>query len=197
MFPLDKPMSTLGRHGDEDLVISEDTVSGAHARLRWQQGAWIVEDQESENGSYTDRSYERQARITLVHGSEVQIGACRLKLALSFAADSPLHRRARRVHLGKHDGLIGLLGREPPAEGDRRGRPAFAWRMVSRCRSRSVATRSAARARGHAPASASSLALHATPPSGALEITETMQPSLAPIVAGRSGPLGSRSRWWV
>src|ERR1700761_7516200 len=52
LLALDKPVMTIGRRGDQDLVIPEATVSGTHAVLRWQQGSWLVEDLGSTNGSY-------------------------------------------------------------------------------------------------------------------------------------------------
>src|SRR5690242_7028119 len=43
LLALDKPVMTIGRRGDQDLVIPEATVSGTHAVLRWQTGSWLIE----------------------------------------------------------------------------------------------------------------------------------------------------------
>jgi serine/threonine protein kinase len=123
LLPLDKPVITIGRRGDQDLVIPEATVSGTHSVLRWQQGSWIVEDLGSTNGSYADHHYERKTQVAMMHGGESQVGECRIKL-VSFAPDSMAHKRARQ-YLGKRDGLTGLLVREhlmkaPSATGPRR-----------------------------------------------------------------------------
>jgi hypothetical protein len=95
LLPLDKPLMSLGRRGDQDLVMPEATVSGTHAVLRWQSGSWLIEDLGSTNGSYTDYNYERKTQVALMHGGEAQVGECRLKL-VSFAPESPQHKRARQ-----------------------------------------------------------------------------------------------------
>ena len=84
-MPLDKPALTIGRRAGQDLVLPEATVSGNHAVLHWESGTWIVEDVGSTNGSYADHSYERKKQVAVLHGGEVQLGECRLKL-VSFAA---------------------------------------------------------------------------------------------------------------
>ncbi len=107
---LDKPLVTIGRRVDNDLVVPEATVSGQHAHLRWQNATWIVEDLGSTNGTYVDFTYERRKNVNLIHGGEVQLGELRFKL-VSFPRDGANHRRAR-AYLGKRDGLTGLLIRE-------------------------------------------------------------------------------------
>jgi serine/threonine-protein kinase len=57
LLPLDKPLLSVGRRGDQDLVMPEATVSGTHAVLRWQSGSWLIEDLGSTNGSYADHNY--------------------------------------------------------------------------------------------------------------------------------------------
>lgn len=110
LFPLDAPVVTLGRRHDQDIVLPEATVSGAHATLRWQQGSWLIEDRESTNGTYADHAYDRKPHLTVLHGGEVQFGEARLKL-VSFRADSPHYQYALRF-LRRRCGLTGLLSRE-------------------------------------------------------------------------------------
>ncbi len=107
LFPLNKQSINLGRKGDQDIILSEATVSGAHALLRWQSGSWVIQDLGSTNGTYADHSYERKNNASLMHGGEVQFGESRLKL-VSFANHSQHHERALEF-LGKRDGLTGLL----------------------------------------------------------------------------------------
>jgi serine/threonine-protein kinase len=185
LLPLDKPVLTLGRRDDQDLVIPESTVSSAHAQLRWQQGSWVVEDQQSANGCYADPSYERKTPIAMVHGSEVQVGECRLKL-VSFDTDSPLYGRALR-YLGRRDGLSGLLGRAHLMKGiDEDGQfsdwyeaPMHVCRYELSGRDRRASDR---------PTIRELLALRKAA-HRVVEITEMLLPSLAPVVAGRTGPL--------
>ncbi len=110
LVSLDKPELTIGRRADNDIVVPEPTVSGQHANLKWANGSWVVEDLGSTNGTYVDHTYERKTHVSLMHGSEVQLGELRFKL-VSFAADSASYKRAG-AYLSRRDGLTGLLTRE-------------------------------------------------------------------------------------
>lgn len=55
----------IGRHPECDVVLSGPAVSRRHARLRFRDGIWILEDLESTNG-------------TVVNGSPL-VGRCRLE----------------------------------------------------------------------------------------------------------------------
>jgi len=110
LFPLEKPLLTLGRRGGQDIVLPEATVSGNHGVMRWEAGTWLVEDAGSTNGTYADHSYERKRQVALLHGGEVQLGECRVKL-VTFAAGSVQHQRAR-AYLERYDGLTGLLRKD-------------------------------------------------------------------------------------
>ncbi len=58
---------TLGRADDSTLVITDDYASNRHARLVPGDGAWIVEDLGSTNGTYLD-----DAKV--VHPTQVPLG---------------------------------------------------------------------------------------------------------------------------
>lgn len=185
LLPLDKPLMTLGRRGDQDLVIPEATVSGTHAVLRWQAGSWLIEDLGSTNGSYADYNYERKTQVALMHGAEAQVGECRLKL-VSFAPDSLQHKRARQ-YLGKRDGLTGLLVRdhlikaidEDGLFGDWAEAPMQVARYELRGPNRQVSER---------PTILEMLALRRAA-QRVVDLTEMLLLSLTPVVAGRTGPL--------
>jgi serine/threonine-protein kinase len=185
LLQLDKPVMTLGRRGDQDLVIPEATVSGTHAVLRWQQGSWLVEDLGSTNGSYADHNYERKTQVALMHGGEAQVGECRLKL-VSFGQDSLAHKRSRQ-YLGKRDGLTGLLVREHLMKaidedglfGDWYEAPMQIARYELRGPNRQVSER---------PTILEMLALRRAA-QRVVELTEMLLLSLTPVVAGRTGPL--------
>src|SRR5579883_1414622 len=110
LVSLDKPVVTLGRRVDNEVIVPEATVSGQHAQLKWQNATWYVEDLGSTNGTYVDHSYERRKNLQLMHGGEVQFGELRFRL-VSFGRDSATHKRAR-AYLAKRDGLTGLLTRD-------------------------------------------------------------------------------------
>ena len=51
-----KPVVQLGRHTSSDVVIPHSSVSRAHAELTWCDGAAVLKDCGSKNGTYVDRS---------------------------------------------------------------------------------------------------------------------------------------------
>jgi len=185
LLTLDKPVMTVGRRGDQDLVIPEATVSGTHAVFRWQQGSWLIEDLGSTNGSYADHNYERKTQVAMMHGGEAQIGECRVKL-VSFSVDALPHKRARQ-YLGKRDGLTGLLVREHLMKaidedglfGDWGEYQMQIARYELRGPNRQVSER---------PTILEMLALRKAA-QRVVEITEMLLLSLTPVVAGRTGPL--------
>lgn len=185
LYSLDKPVLTVGRRAGQDMVMPEATVSGAHAILRWQAGSWVVEDTGSTNGTYADHSYERKKTVSLLHGGEVQLGECRVKL-VSFHDGTPQHQRARG-YLEKRDGLTGLLAREHLvralqdelefAEWD--NVPLSVARYHVRGPNRSVSDR---------PTILEMLALRRAA-QRVIELTEMLLLSIVPVIGGRTGHL--------
>jgi hypothetical protein len=47
---LDKPVLTIGRLSGNDVQVPSQRVSRLHAKIRWENGAWVIEDAESLNG---------------------------------------------------------------------------------------------------------------------------------------------------
>lgn len=115
VLPLSKPVLTIGRSDDSDLVVAERTVSFRHARISWQRGSWLVEDLGSTNGTFTEDDYARQSRTFLRHGGEIQLGEMRLML-VGFRNGSPQHLAVRRA-LASRDPLTGLLNHDSLARG--------------------------------------------------------------------------------
>jgi hypothetical protein len=64
---------TVGRLPENTLVLEDDYVSGRHARLYPHEGAWVVEDLGSTNGTYLDRT-RLTAPMVLPVGTPVRIG---------------------------------------------------------------------------------------------------------------------------
>lgn len=107
VIPLDKPLCSVGRRNDADIVVPEATVSAHHGTLKWQSGSWEMEDGGSTNGTYAEHTFERKASVSIMHGGEVQLGELRFKL-VSFGRESAHHTRAS-AYLKRRDGLTGLL----------------------------------------------------------------------------------------
>jgi len=70
---------TIGRLPENTVVLEDDYVSGRHARLYPHEGAWVVEDLGSTNGTYLDRS-RLTAPMVLPVGTPVRIGKTVLEL---------------------------------------------------------------------------------------------------------------------
>jgi ATP-binding cassette, subfamily B, bacterial len=47
---LNKPVLTVGRLSGNDIQVPSQRVSRLHAKIRWEDGAWVIEDAESLNG---------------------------------------------------------------------------------------------------------------------------------------------------
>ncbi|WP_441292271.1 protein kinase domain-containing protein [Sorangium sp. KYC3313] len=185
LLPLHDTKLALGRRSDQSLCVPEATVSGAHAILKWQTGSWFIEDQGSTNGSYADFNYERKSQVSLLHGGEVQVGECRMKL-VTFGPDSPQHRRAKQ-YLAKRDGLTGLLVREHLMKAIDEDGLFSDWAEVPMQVAR-YELRGPNRQVSERPTILEMLALRKAA-QRVIDLTEMLLLSLTPAVAGRTGPL--------
>jgi pSer/pThr/pTyr-binding forkhead associated (FHA) protein len=77
-IPVDRDWLVIGRGRSADLVLSEPTISRAHAAIGFEEGEFFVQDLGSTNG--TGVNGQREPRTSLSDGDEVQLG----KLALRF-----------------------------------------------------------------------------------------------------------------
>lgn len=78
-FAITQTRITIGRHPDNDLVISHPSVSNRHAEIRWENDRYVVEDKNSTNGTYVSfqGQPEQLRRITknaLRDGSLIRFG---------------------------------------------------------------------------------------------------------------------------
>ena len=70
---------SIGRAAENTLVLDDDYVSSRHARLFPHEGAWVVEDLGSTNGTYLDRTRLTAPTVVPV-GMPVRIGKTVLEL---------------------------------------------------------------------------------------------------------------------
>ena len=75
MFPLDGE-TTVGRSPDCGIFLDDVTVSRKHAVLRDRDGAFLIEDQGSLNGTFVNRKRVESAQLD--DGDELQVGKYRL-----------------------------------------------------------------------------------------------------------------------
>jgi pilus assembly protein CpaF len=66
----------VGRHHGCDVVIDHPMVSRRHARLRFRDGRWILQDLESTNGTLVNGA--AVGRCQLRPGDELALGDYRL-----------------------------------------------------------------------------------------------------------------------
>ena len=78
-FELGATPISIGRLPENTVVLDDDYVSGRHARLYPHEGAWVVEDLGSTNGTYLDKTRVSAPTVVPV-GAPVRIGKTALEL---------------------------------------------------------------------------------------------------------------------
>jgi hypothetical protein len=85
-FPLGKDTSTLGRHRNNDIVISDPKVSSFHARVDRGAEGFVLVDLKSRNGSFVNS--KRVENQLLVNGDEIRVGTARLMYKVDYVSNS-------------------------------------------------------------------------------------------------------------
>lgn len=87
-IPIQQPVLRIGRSAQSDLVLPDDSVSTAHARLDYENGAWRLTDLGSTNGTYVESvRLAPEVPTPLVYGSSVRFGGVRLHFRPVAEAD--------------------------------------------------------------------------------------------------------------
>jgi pSer/pThr/pTyr-binding forkhead associated (FHA) protein len=87
-LPVERPVVTVGRATGCDLVIDDDSVSAAHARLEWDGGHWRITDLGSVNGTALDGvKLPPETPTPLSYGSTVRLGGVKLQFHEVTGAD--------------------------------------------------------------------------------------------------------------
>ena len=66
------PGYLVGRDPDSDIAISDGRISWQHAVLRFEDGRWVLADNDSTNGTYVDG--QRVDRIDIIQECQVRLG---------------------------------------------------------------------------------------------------------------------------
>jgi hypothetical protein len=91
-FPLDRHSIAIGRHADQDLVLSDTFVSRRHAILRETSAGFEIEDLDSSHGTYLNGA--RIQSSPLRSGDVLQFGspgAMKVRFHVFAAGTEPLH----------------------------------------------------------------------------------------------------------
>ncbi len=75
------PITTLGRHGRNAIVLDDTYVSGEHALLAWRDSQWWLEDLSSRNGTVLNDAPLSDPTVVSA-GDVITIGGVQLKLEL-------------------------------------------------------------------------------------------------------------------
>jgi len=76
-YPLTRDTYTVGRHRNNDIVVSDPKVSSFHARFDRTQEGFALVDLRSRNGSYVNG--KRVEVVVLQNGDEVRLGTAKLQ----------------------------------------------------------------------------------------------------------------------
>jgi len=112
-YPLSSDLTVLGRLNESDICLSGQAVSRQHARLRCDEGKYLIEDLGSSNGTYLNgKRLTANLPTELNDRDSVQIGPYVFSLRLPTpSADPPMIVR-ERVDMAT---LSGSLGPDPAA----------------------------------------------------------------------------------
>lgn len=76
------PITTLGRHNRNTIVLNDTYVSGEHALLAWRDSQWWLEDLNSRNGTLLNDAPLTDPTVVSA-GDVITIGGVQLKLELA------------------------------------------------------------------------------------------------------------------
>ena len=77
-WSLDRPSTVIGRGRNADLILSEATISRAHAMVGFKGKQLFVQDLDSTNGTLVNGTREHQAELE--NGDEVRMGRLVLRI---------------------------------------------------------------------------------------------------------------------
>ena len=80
--PIDRDWMVIGRGRSADVVIAEPTISRAHAAIGYDGERFFMQDLGSTNGTRVNGN--REARVALSDGDELQLGKLRLRVWLAL-----------------------------------------------------------------------------------------------------------------
>ena len=105
-----RPRAVFGRDPEVDISIDDDSVSRQHCELCWMDGAWVVRDLGSTNGTRVNGSSIGEARYLLKVDDRIRLSKrVLLKFSLQDAIESEL--QADLYSSAMRDGLTGAFNK--------------------------------------------------------------------------------------
>lgn len=94
-LPITQPVVEIGKGSQSDVVIEDDSVSTAHARLEYERGAWRIIDLGSTNGTFVEGvRLAPEVPTPLTYGSTVRFGGVQTHFRPVRGADPDAARAA-------------------------------------------------------------------------------------------------------
>jgi hypothetical protein len=91
VYPLGFEPMSIGRHGDNEIILPDNQVSRHHAEIVMQGGRWLIADLGSANGTFVNGELLTGPQV-LTHGDLVRVGQTqfRVEIAAAIAAQDTL-----------------------------------------------------------------------------------------------------------
>src|SRR4051812_46055229 len=77
-FQITKPLTTIGRHTDNDIIVPDQKISRYHAQLVWNEGTWSIEKLS-------------QTRLVTVDGQSIEKATLTYDCTIGLGKDSSFH----------------------------------------------------------------------------------------------------------
>jgi two-component system cell cycle response regulator len=105
---LSRDVNVLGRDGEAEVTIEDESISRRHARICQRDGHYEIEDLGSTNGTYVAGGLV-SGRIRLLDGVRVQLGHTILRFGLQDEVERAASKRIYEMSV--RDGLTGVYNR--------------------------------------------------------------------------------------
>lgn len=109
-YVLDRPVTSIGRGRDNDIVLPSDCVSRRHARLEHRPGGLFAVDLASTNGTYVNDSTKLAGEHRLSRGDQIKVGDTIFKFLSGSDVEAQYHDIIFRMTIT--DGLTNLANRK-------------------------------------------------------------------------------------
>ena len=84
VFPLGFEPASIGRHGDNEIILPDNQVSRHHAEIVMQGGRWLIADLGSANGTFVNGERLTGPRV-LSHDDLIRVGQTRFRVEIAAA----------------------------------------------------------------------------------------------------------------